>query len=299
MSNIPAQLLQQTALELDAATLAELTRSDPELPAWLESVALWQISYRSDELTIAGFLAHPRMRLHYPCLIYNRGGTGDAALTPTTAAPLLARIAAWGYLVIASNYRGSPGSMGNDEFGGQDLQDILQLFPLLKQVPFADPNRIGMWGWSRGGLMAYRALAHTERIAAAIIQAGVTDAFDYVARRPEMEQEVFARLIPHYQQQRTAELTRRSAIHWPEQLCKSTPLLLIHGSADWRVDPTQTLRMATKLYEQQHPFRLVIFEGGDHALTEFREELFALAREWLDRYVRDRRSWLSLQPHGV
>ena len=57
--------------------------------------------------------------------------------------------------------------------------------------------------------------------------------------------------------------------------------------------------MADVLYEQRHPFRLVFFEGGDHALTEYQAETLSLYRSWLDRYVRDRQPWPSLAPHGV
>jgi hypothetical protein len=45
-------------------------------------------------------------------------------------------------------------------------------------------------------------------------------------------------------------------------------------------------------------FRLVCFEGGDHLLTEHNDEVSRLAKDWLDRYVRDRKPWPSLKPHG-
>lgn len=281
-------LLAQSPLHLDPATLDTLTYQDPALPGRLDTIALWHITYPSDDLTVQGVLAHPRTPGLYPCLIYNRGGTGDdGSITPADAALHLARIASWGYVVIASQYRGTTGSGGSDEFGGRDLNDVLNLFAVLDCLPEADSSRIGMWGWSRGGLMTYRAVAHTDRIAAAIIVAGVADAFDYMVRRPDMEQDVFARLIPRYYEERELALNLRSPICWPERLCKHTPLLLVHGGADERVHPTQTLRMATALHEHLHPFRLVLFEGGDHSLTEHMEEIYALAQNWLGRYVRD------------
>jgi dipeptidyl aminopeptidase/acylaminoacyl peptidase len=54
-----------------------------------------------------------------------------------------------------------------------------------------------MFGWSRGGMMTYLALARTDRIAAAIVGSGVTDLPDMLARRPEME-DVFQALVPGY-----------------------------------------------------------------------------------------------------
>lgn len=250
-------------------------------------VELSQIVYRSDGLMITGWMAQPRAPGRFPCLIYNRGGTSDAALTFDDATQVLRRIAGWGYVVVASQYRGAAASEGADEFGGADVNDVLNLIPLLERQPEADTARIGMWGWSRGGLMTYRALSQSREIRAAVIVAGVADAFDYVNRRPDMEQEVFAQSIPNYRAMRLMALAMRSPLRWVDWLPRQTPLLLLHGAADERVHPGQSLRMAAALGEQGHPYRLVVFEGGDHALSQHQEELFAQARAWLDRYVRD------------
>ncbi len=56
--------------------------------------------------------------------------------------------------------------------------------------------------------------------------------------------------------------------------------------------------MATALYEAKRPFRLIVFEGGDHGLSEFRKEVDEQAVGWLHRYVRDSETWPSLEPHG-
>jgi dipeptidyl aminopeptidase/acylaminoacyl peptidase len=113
-----------------------------------------------------------------------------------------------------------------------------------------------------------------------------------------METNVFAQIIPGYATNKEAVLRARSALYWPEKLYKQTPILLLHGSADWRVDPTDSLRMATALFEHNHPFRLIFFEGGDHGLREYDQEVNRVVKDWLDRYVRDRKPWPSLDPHG-
>lgn len=116
--------------------------------------------------------------------------------------------------------------------------------------------------------------------------------------RPEMETEVYAQLIPNYGQTKDRALRERSAVFWPEKLPRTTPLLLLHGSADWRVKPAQALAMVSKLYETKHPFRFVFFEGGDHGLTEYRPEVRQLSKAFLDDYVRDRKPLPNLEPHG-
>ena len=97
---------------------------------------------------------------------------------------------------------------------------------------------------------------------------------------------------------RVQALRARSAIHWPEKLAKDTPILRLAGTADWRVNPMNSLRMAEKLYQRRHPFRIVMFEGGDHGLSEHRDERDRITLDWFNTYLRDRKPWPSLEPHG-
>jgi dipeptidyl aminopeptidase/acylaminoacyl peptidase len=262
-------------------------------------VEVYSITYLSDGLEVKGYLAMPTAGENLPCVIFNRGGNRDfGALSDKGAANSLGEFASWGYVAVASQYRGNAGGEGQEEFGGADVIDVLNLIPLLESLPWADASRIGMFGWSRGGMMTYIALARTDRIAAAIVGAGIVDLFDAIERRPEMEEGVYVALIPNYLNNKENALKARSAIYWPEELSKTTPILLLHGSADWRVHPTQAIHMALALYESEHPFRFVFFEGGDHSLSEYQEEVDRLVKDWLDYYVRDQKPWPSLVPHG-
>ena len=146
--------------------------------------------------------------------------------------------------------------------------------------------------------MIYLTLARTSRIAAAVITSGLADLEKNIKERPDLETGVLEELIPGYATNKTAALEARSALRWPEKLARATPILLLAGTGDWRVNPMDSLRMAEKLYELKHPYRLVIFEGADHGLTEFPTERRQIVREWLDRYLRDKKRWPSLEPHG-
>lgn len=288
---------QGPAVDLVAQT-SQLVDVSAVLSYYAE-VEVLSITYLSDGLKVKGYLAMPTVGENLPCVIYNRGGNREfGALSDEQAAQDLAKLASWGYVVVASQYRGNAGGEGMEEFGGTDVNDVLNLIPLLESLPRADATRIGMFGWSRGGMMTYIALTKTDRISAAVVGAGVVDLFDVIERRPEMEEDVTSELIPNYADNKEKALEARSAIRWPEALARNTPILLLHGSADWRVHPTQALRMASALYESSHPFRLVFFEGGDHGLTEHQEEVDRLVKGWLDHYVRDQSPWPSLEPHG-
>jgi len=294
------ELLDRTPIVLDEATLARLAERDSETGPRLGRVELAKIAYASGGLRVSGLLARPRAKGPHPSVIYNRGGYGaTGVISARQAATQLAPIAERGYIVVATQYRGSAGSAGTDEFGGGDLADVLNLVPLLDDMPDADPDRIGMWGWSRGGLMTYLAMARTDRLRAAIVLSAVSDLADYLAHRPEMRERVFAKLLPEASTEREAAITDRSPVRWANRLCKTTPLLVMHGSADWRVPARQALAMAAALQATLHPFRFVLFEGADHGLAEFSAEAQRFAHEWLDRYLRDRLPWPSLEPHGL
>jgi dipeptidyl aminopeptidase/acylaminoacyl peptidase len=292
-------LVDSSVITLKDDDIEQLGSARSESRKVLEQVEIKAITYLSDGLKIKGYIAVPKNGDKFPCVIFNRGGSREfGALTDVRAAAMLGRVASWGYVVVASQYRGNAGGEGKEEFGGKDVNDVLNLIPLLASFPQADVKRIGMVGWSRGGMMTYIALTRTDQIAAAVVGSGAADAFDNIKRRPEMEKNVYAELIPNYGKLKEAALIARSAVRWPEKLHKQTPILLLHGSADWRVHPNEALTMVSKLYESKHPFRFVFFEGGDHGLGEHREEVDRLIRDWLDRYVRDRKPWPSLEPHG-
>lgn len=273
-SEINGKLLEAEEVKLSDEVLAKVTQRVPDIDAMLQQISLQSITYMSDGLKIKGYMALPKASGTYPCIIYNRGGSSKFGVpTGGRAASRLAPMAAWGYVVVSSNYRGSAGSEGQDEYGGADVNDVLSLIPLLDSLPETDPSRIGMVGVSRGGMMTCLALTRTERISGAIIKSGSFDLFKSAEKRPEMETHIYAELIPDYAQNKVHALTARSANLWPERLCKTTPILMLHGSSDWRVHPTESLDMASKLFECKHPFRFIFFEGGDHGLSEHTQEV--------------------------
>ena len=158
------RLLEATAVTFAPESLAAMEARAPGTRELLGRIDVRSITYVSDGLKVKGYLVAPKEGGKLPCVIYNRGGNREfGAWTDRGAALQLGRIAAWGYLVIASQYRGNAGGEGVEEFGGRDVNDVLNLLTLLASQPRADTARVGMYGWSRGGMMTYLALARTER----------------------------------------------------------------------------------------------------------------------------------------
>lgn len=266
--------------------------------SYMNELEISQIQYLSDGLKINGYIVQPKAEGKYPCIIFNRGGNRDyGAVGLRKSVAMLGKIAKEGYVVIASNYRGGGGSEGEDEVGGKDINDVLNLIPLLAEFDKADTSRIGMFGGSRGGVMTYRALTMTNKIKAAAVLGAPTDKFEGLKDRPSMENLYFD-LVEGYEQNRDAELTKRSAIKWVDKFPKDVPILIMHGNSDWRVKSTQSLRLSLELDEHRVPYRLIVFEGGDHGLSQFRDEYFSYLADWFNRYVKEQGSLPDMNFHG-
>lgn len=293
------KLLQKTELTLSDSLRRMAQMRNPQLAKQLDELRFSKIIYQSDGLKVVGYVAEPVKAGRYPCIIANRGGNREfGKWTMPNVLFTLGEMASWGYVVVASQYRGNDGGEGKEEFGGKDVNDVLNLIPLLSGWPGADTARIGMWGHSRGGMMTYLSLRKTQRMKAAVVIAGAANAFNNIANRPDMETEVFAQLVPDYANNKQQALIDRSAVYWADQLCKTTPLLIIHGSADWRVTPAESMEMMDKLYKAKHPVRFILYEGADHSIREFMKERWAETRQFFDRYLRDGMKWPGLEPHG-
>lgn len=249
------------------------------------SVECWAMTYRSDGLDIDGFVLQPRQRNigALPAIVYNRGGNRDFGRLVFADLVELARWSAQGFVVLASQYRGGSQSEGEDEFGGADVDDVLNLFPVARSLGFVDMSNIFMTGFSRGGLMTYLAIARGAPINAAAIIGGPTDLKRLADARPEMLG-LYRAMMPDFDQRRTEHLQARSAIGFTDRLDK--PLLLIHGGADERVPAEQALAMAQELQRTHGRYELVIYAGDDHALTHNTDDSRRRISDWFRRHLQ-------------
>lgn len=247
-----------------------------------------EISYLSDGLKVKGYLAYPKNPIKkYPCVIWCRGGFGNAgAIDHFNAQGIFGQLASWGYVVFAPQYRGNAGGEGHDEFGGGDLNDVLNLIPLADELDFADQSQWAIEGWSRGGMMTYLALTKTNIFKAAIVSGGLAN-IRCNADESKFMKRIYDRIVGKNKDEEFKSLCEsRSIINFPKMLSKSTPLLILHGNNDNRVLPHDSLDLSYKLLEQNIRFRLVMYEGGDHFLKSHRNEINELRKNWLAAYLK-------------
>ncbi len=262
-------------------------------------IDVYKIIYTSQGHKVVGFIAEPkRTTKKLPCVITNRGGSGEFGAWKIGALFLnyvkLTDLAARGYIVITTQYSGNGGSEGKDEYGGSEIKDVLTLYKILKKYRHADTNRVGMYGESRGGTMTYLSLARVKWIKAAAVVSAASDFVDIDSFRPKLREHQKKMYGGSMEEDK-----KRSALYWPEKFNKKTPILILAGTADWRVNPLDSIRLSEKLYEHKVPHRLVMFEGGDHRLSEYVRDEEELIYRWFDRFVKNKGKLPNLKPHDL
>ncbi|MGW8283673.1 MAG: alpha/beta hydrolase family protein, partial [Gemmatimonadota bacterium] len=232
-----------------------------------------RVDYRSDGHEVYGYMATPDGRGPFPVIVRLRGGNRSfGAYSPERAERSLGQLAEWGYLAIAPQYRGATDpeeGHSPDEFGGAEVDDIFKMIDLLPELESkADTSRIGLDGWSRGGMMALLAMRRSDRFRAAVLVGSLSDLERMAADRPGML-EVYDDLFgtPDSTEFRR-RIQERSGVRWPEELPVDTPILLLHGGADWRVSPLQSLDLAAGLQQTGRFYRIVVFPGANHSISD-------------------------------
>lgn len=244
-----------------------------------------RIAYPSDGLTVYAYVYRPRQPAgRLPVVIFNRGSWTWPAFAAELAV-MARRLAERGYLVVAPMYRGSGGAAGRDEMGGADLGDLMNLLPVVRAMPIADPGRLYLYGESRGGMMVYQALRDGFPARAAAVVGAFTD-LETMLATPQGAQ-AGAAIWPDLAQRRAEIVRRRSAVLWAERI--RVPILILHGAEDPQVSPENSRRIAERLRAARRPFELRIVEGGRHTLSERGAERDAWVADWFARHAPPRR----------
>jgi len=239
----------------------------------------------SDGLRVVGFVWKPKniSGRKLPLVIVNRGGNPNlATLTPQSFFyPYVTN----GFVVIGSQYRGADGGEGRDEFGGADVNDVLNLIPLARSLGYVDMNNVFMHGVSRGGMQTFLALKKGLPVNAVAVVGALADLTAAAKERPGVADRVWSRLMPGYAEKK-AELQReRSAVHFADRI--NVPVMILHGGADWRSDAgSQSLALASALQSLGKTYELHIYEGDDHPINLNRLDREQRIVKWFKKYMR-------------
>lgn len=244
-----------------------------------------RITYMSDGLKVVGFIWKPKVTQgkKLPLIIYNRGGNQEFGKIIPVYNYFFYPYLANGFVIVAAQYRGVDGGQGKEEFGGAEVDDILNLIPLAQSLDYIDMKNIFMLGDSRGGMMTFLALKNKVPVNAAAVTGAPSDLRRALKERPSFD-ELYKELIPDYDLHPAELLRARSAVNWADKI--DAPLLLMHGGADWRVDPMQTLLLAQKLQALGKPYQLLIYAGDDHGLSLNQADAETRIIAWFQQHLQ-------------
>ncbi|MBZ5701233.1 MAG: S9 family peptidase [Acidobacteriia bacterium] len=286
------------------------TASEPqELWLWDQKLALRKVSqfndawrqyalakpdyyqYKSfDGLAIEAALLKPagydgKSKLPLIALIHG-GPTGNWQDAIETWGQLLA---ARGYAVFYPNIRGSIGygqkfvESNRADWGGADFKDVMAGVDDLVARGIADPDKLGIGGWSYGGYMAEWAITQTTRFKAAVSGAGMANLISEYGTEEHPSYDEWFWSVPY---EKPEGFLNSSPFLYLKNA--KTPTLILQGEAD-SIDPlgqSQELYRGLKRYGVET--ELVVYPRENHGFAEEKHVLDRLKRilAWYDKHLK-------------
>jgi dipeptidyl aminopeptidase/acylaminoacyl peptidase len=232
-----------------------------------------------------------------PLIVLIHGGVHSNHMTggPANAANIVRELIEQGYVVAAPDYRGSTGYGSAYEkaidYGGKENDDVLGARNwMVERYSFIDPTRVGLVGWSHGGMIAlFNILLHPEAYACAYAGEPVSDLLErrkYLKSMPATMAESAGEAAAKDDE----EYRRRSPVTYAAKLTKP---LLVHGNtSDETVHVVEVEHLVAALQAAGRNFEHKIYDaapGGHHfnridtkLARESREEIYAFLRKYLE-----------------
>ena len=277
---------------LDGSTLRPLSRQNDE---WLARVTLGgvePITFKSrDGTAVNGFAVKPPDFVpgkRYPTILRIHGGPVSQYQNEFDSQ--LQTLAGHGYLVVVANPRGSSGRGERfstaifADWGNKDAQDVLAAVDYAVAQGLADPARLGVGGWSYGGILTNYVIAQDQRFKAAVSGASIANVLagygtDQYVREYEVELGV---------PWKTADTWVKLSFPFLHADRITTPTLFLCGDKDFNVPLLNSEQMYQALRSLGVETQLVIYPGQHHGINKpsYRRDRLERYLAWYDKYLK-------------
>ena len=286
---------------LEQGRLRPLSAHNQALFSELQLGAVADIAFRSrDGTSVHGQLVKPPDYVsgrRYATIVWIHGGPNgqdDHSLELQGYAPPLERqlFATHGYVVLAVNYRGSTGRGAQfarsilADWGHKEVQDLLAGVDYAVASGLADPARLGVGGWSYGGLLTDYLIASDTRFKAAISGAGSGNQLSTYGTDQYIV-EYNAELGAPW---RNPALWLKVSYPFFHADRIRTPTLFLGGDKDFNVPVAGGEQMYQALRTLGVPAQLIVYPGEYHVLTRpsFLVDRSRRYLDWMDRHLKDK-----------
>jgi dipeptidyl aminopeptidase/acylaminoacyl peptidase len=207
----------------------------------------------------------------YPLVVFPHGGVHSNFSTYYTH--IVKELMAQKYVVIAADYRGSTGyGKGHYEkidYGGLEVEDVdaSRQF-MIDNYDFVDNNRVGIMGWSHGGLIILMNIFnHPESYNVAFAGVPVSDLVSRMGYKDQHYRDLYEAdyHIGKSAEENVEEYKRRSPIWHADKL--KTPLLIHTNTNDEDVNVLEVQLLINALKASGKTFEYEVFEDlpGGHS----------------------------------
>lgn len=281
----------------EAKTHSLLFSNQPELET-LQLASMQPISYQArDGLTIHGYLTTPVgiEAKNLPTVLLVHGGPW--ARDTWGYSPTVQWLANRGYAVLQVNFRGSTGygkaflNAGNREWAAKMHDDLIDAVNWIVDQGIADRNKVAIMGGSYGGYATLVGLAFTPDVFAAGVDiVGPSNLVTLMQSIPPYWAPMKAMFAHRLGDLDTEEefLKARSPLFFIDRIQK--PLLIGQGANDPRVKQAESEQIVEAMQKANKPVEYALYtdEGHGFARPENRLHFFAIAEEFLSKYLEGR-----------
>lgn len=255
-----------------------------------------------DGKEIEGLLTYPlnyEAGKKYPMILNIHGGPAGVFTQNFVAGNQgsypIAAFAEMGMFVLRPNPRGSGGygvvfRLSNQrDWGGGDYKDLMAGVDHVVKMGVADPDKLGVMGWSYGGFMSSWIVGHTDRFKAASIGAPVVD-----LAYQNMTDDIGG-FLPSYMKSDPWNDWAVYDAHSPLRFVQNvkTPVMLQHGEADARVPFGNSVMFYRALKRRNVPVNLLALPRQPHGPTEPKMVLKVMQTnvDWFEKYIGKQRGF--------